>query len=281
MVLVTPGERTRYRALLRALKRDAHCLRSPPWRPPSRRRGGASRWRSAWTKSRTPGSATRRMPSGAGPTPPSSASSLTRTRTRTRTPCWCSTPRTRRPKPRWRRRRTGRSRGRRRGRRARQPRRGGEILRVRVGLGLGGFRRLARMAELVDAGVRPGRPGLGRAPGRAQAAGQGGGKAPRRPRGAPGRRPSASKPSARAWRARGIPRGARARREWRARAREERHTRVARRARDGRHEGCVRGGHAEGGRRLPRASARRREAPPGKNENAPRAPLETPGDFFF
>ena len=58
-------------------------------------------------------------------------------------------------------------------------------------------------------------------------------------------------------------------------AREERHTRVARRARDGRHEGCVRGGHAEGGAK---AAARVGAAPggaAGKNENAPRAP---PGD---
>ena len=35
---------------------------------------------------------------------------------------------------------------------------------------------------------------------------------------------------------------------------------------------------SRGGRRLPRASARRREAPPGKSGNAPRARPEKPGD---
>ena len=70
-------------------------------------------------------------------------------------------------------------------------------------------------------------------------------------------------------------RGEGAARMARASAREERHTRVARRARDGRHEGCVRGGHAEGGGE---GCARVGAAPggaAGKNENAPRG---APGD---
>jgi len=110
--------------------------------------------------------------------------------------------------------------------------RGGEILRVRVGLGLGGFRRRSH-GRAGGRGVRPGRPGLGRALGRAQAAGQGGGKAPKRPRGAP---EDAARRQGRAPRRRGeravSRRGARARREWR-RVRARRATHAGRSSRAG------------------------------------------------
>ena len=242
-------------------------------------RGGASRWRSAWTKSRTPGSATRRMPSGAGPTPPSSASSLTRTRTRTRTPCWCSTPRTRRPKPRWRRRRTGRSRGRRRGRRGAWP--GAEAVsaspsRTRTSEDFAD----ARMRELVDAGSTR-TTGIGRAPGRAR----GGWAREASFRGDLAellKTPLGVKAERRATRGeRAVSlagRRAPARRA-RASAREERHARVARRARDGGTKAASAVDMLRATRA--RASARRREAPPGKNEGGARRPWRHPVTFFF
>ena len=277
VVLVTPGERTRYRALLRALKRDGPLPAFPTVETAvaeARRRLSLAKRldKIAHARQRDAADAEWR-PANA----PGSASSLTRTRTRTRTPCWCSTPRTK-AKTRWRRRRTGRSRGRGAGGAARRPRRGGEILRVRVGLGLGGIRR-PRTASWC-CGVQPGRPASaarlgehGRLnPGRSKLRGDLAEllNAPRRqaePRaGVAARVISQGGPGAN---------GARV-------AREERHTRVARRARDGRHEGCVRGGHAEGGgegcRARRRGAGRRRRE---KTKTRQGRPWRHPVTFFF